>query len=99
MSLCEVTGCRSKQRVIERDNGSHLYDPCELARLRRVEASHQYINSDERYESDHEGNDDVNDRHYYDDDGYDESDGHRDNRLSILQSLCERNHLFKQQDY
>ena len=65
--------------MIERDDGSHLCDPCELARLRRVEASHQDINNDERDESDHEGNDDINDRHYYDDDGHDENDGRRHN--------------------
>ena len=78
MPVCEVTGCRSKKRVVERDDGSYLCDPCELERLRRAEASRQDINNDERDESDHEGNDDVSDRHYYDDDGHDESDGRGD---------------------
>ena len=78
MPVCEVTGCRSKKRVVERDDGSYLCDPCELVRLRRAEASRQDINNDERDESDHEGNDDVSDRHYYDDDGHDESDGRGD---------------------
>ena len=78
MPVCEVTGCRSKKRVVERDDGTYLCDPCELVRLRRAEASRQDINNDERDESDHEGNDDVSDRHYYDDDGHDESDGRGD---------------------
>ena len=78
MPVCEAAGCRSKKRVVQRHDGSHLCDPCELARLRRAEASHQDISDDERDESDHQGNDDVNDMRYYDDDGQDESDGRGD---------------------